>query len=149
MNILRKGRLYSDEPAHAAGEASDKYALERVSLLVARNGTKGRWEAHRHSRIVMQRLDAIGRGKTTLNGLSISGKAIGAIYVGALNLYLKACNGLTSFRRDRVVWATRADFVSLLSRVGINYHSHVARPQSADQIPAGADYPSGPGGNCL
>jgi len=149
VNTLHKGRLYADTaPAPSAGPG-DRYAIERVSLLVAKPGTNGRWEAHTHSRSLMQRLDAIGRGKTTLKGLSIAGKGLGALYVGALNLYLKACNGLTSFRRDRVISSTRGDFESLLSKVGINYQSYVTRTQPADQVQSGAGNPVGAGGNSL
>lgn len=127
MNILRKGRLYDDTPTPEVGT---EYDIARVSLKVARNGSKGRWEAHSNSRALLHRLDNIGRNGLSIVDITIGGEKAPQLVRSALDIYIRSCPGLKYFRRGKVVSSTSADVASLLSRIGFpkEYVTQLKKP---------------------
>jgi len=141
MNIRTRNRTWSDSPAPMTSR--DGYAISRVSVRVARGKSQGRFEAHENSTLLLRRMDTIGKDGANIKALSIHGNKVPGPLVGALNLYLKASKGLQSFRREVRHGSTKSVLVSLLSRVGINYHSYV--PEPTNKVPADRGDPIGIG----
>lgn len=146
MNHRFRGRTWSDNP-EPEQVRRDPYLIERVSLLVAKGASRGRWEAFTNSRPLLLRFNAIGLTKDLkLAGIKVASTPVPDRQATALNLYLSACNGLQYFRRASRTVSTRSDLAALLALVGIKYHKYV--PHTSSEVPAGRSHPHGIGADC-
>jgi hypothetical protein len=135
---VTRGRVWDNVPNVRAG--GEPYAINRISLKVARGDSAGRWEAFERSRQLMVRLDKIGKDALCVVGLSIAGEAIPFPAARCLTLYLQAANGLTYFRRTQPTGSTASVLCDLLSRIGIPTHN-VIRSKPTNKVSAGSQNP--------
>lgn len=131
---VRRGRVWDGVPNDGAKAAGDRYAINKVFLLVGREARPGRWEAFENSRTLLHRLDSIGKSKElSVRRASFDGTPLTSIQTFALNLYLFQSKGLTYFRRTVPFGYSRTVLCDLLSRIGIPTHN-VIKHQIVHQV---------------
>jgi hypothetical protein len=136
---VKRGRVWDNVP-HERAAGADPYAINRISLRVARGDSVGRWEAFERSRQLMVRLDRIGKDALCVVGMSVAGAPLPYTAARSLSLYLRASHGLTYFRRTHPLGSTASVLCDLLSRIGIPTHN-VIRSKPTNQVSAGSQNP--------
>lgn len=127
---VRRGRVWGWVMAEPD---KDRYAINKVSLRVARGVSAGRWETFENSRSLLLRMDAIGKDWLHVFGLIVNGEHLPGTTVRSLSHYLWSCKGLTYFRRSVPFGYTRTVLCDLLSRIGIPTHN-VIKHQIVHQV---------------
>jgi hypothetical protein len=88
----------ASEPAVAPAAQSEAFSLISLIPVVRLNVGKRRY-AYTNSRLLMSRLDRIGKDRQVIHSISEIGQPWRPQHVATLNKYLLLCNGLDCFKR--------------------------------------------------